>query len=117
MADRFTKAQRSYIMSRIKGSNTKPEIRIKALMKALGFRYQPKGIYGRPDFANTKEKIAVFVDGCFWHKCPKHYRKPKSNLSYWSPKLTRNVKRDLKVNATLRGEGWRVIRVWEHAIA
>lgn len=103
-------------MSKIRGSNTKPEMKIKAFMKALGFRYQPKGIYGRPDFANKKEMIVVFVDGCFWHKCPEHYSKPKSNLGYWGPKIKRNVERDFEVNARLRQDGWKIIRVWEHSI-
>jgi DNA mismatch endonuclease (patch repair protein) len=116
MRKRITKQQRSYIMSRISGSKTKPELKLKPLMRTLGFAYQPKGIYGRPDFANRKQKIAIFVDGCFWHKCPNHYSRPKSNLSYWNPKIKRNVERDIGVNSRLRKEGWKVIRVWEHSI-
>jgi DNA mismatch endonuclease (patch repair protein) len=69
-------------MSRIRSSNTKPEQKVRAVLKGLSFTYQPKGIYGRPDFANKKEKIAVFIDGCFWHGCTEHYSKPKSNLDY-----------------------------------
>jgi DNA mismatch endonuclease (patch repair protein) len=89
---------------------------IKPLMKVLGFTYQPKGIYGSPDFANRGEKIALFVDGCFWHGCPKHYRKPATNSVFWKGKMTRNTARDKKVSAELRARGWRVIRVWEHSI-
>ncbi|MBU3896901.1 MAG: very short patch repair endonuclease [Nanoarchaeota archaeon] len=114
MTDVHTRAQRSYNMSRIKSSKTKPELSIKKLMKRLGFSYQPKGIYGRPDYASKSYNIALFIDGCFWHKCPKHYRAPKSNRLYWLPKIARNVKRDRKVNCILRKKGWKVIRIWEH---
>ncbi len=103
-------------MSRIKGTDTKPELRLKKALKVLHFTYQPNSIYGRPDFPNRHEKIAVFVDGCFWHKCPKHYAKPKSNVAYWIAKIERNHKRDRAVNTRLKTEGWRVIRVWEHQI-
>jgi DNA mismatch endonuclease, patch repair protein len=114
--DVFDKETRSRIMSRIRGSKTKPELKIKRLMNLLEFSYQPKGIYGKPDFANKKLKIAVFVDGCFWHKCPKHYKEPKSNKKYWIPKIKRNVARAKEVEKILRCAGWKVIRIWEHDI-
>lgn len=116
MADTMTKKQRSFCMSRIRGRDTKPELKIKRLMKKLGFSHQPKGIIGRPDFANKKEKIAVFVDGCFWHGCPKHCKKPKTNKKFWYKKIAANVKRDKQVNTKLKKDGWRVIRIWEHKI-
>ena len=115
MTDVLTKKQRSYNMSMIKSSKTKPELKIKKLLKILGFSYQPK-IYGRPDFANRKEKIAVFIDGCFWHKCPKHFVKPKSNIKFWEEKIRKNIERDREVNRKLRKRGWKVIRIWEHKI-
>ena len=116
MADVHTKAQRSYNMSRIRGSKTKPELKIKKLMLALGFTYQPKGISGRPDFSDKRRKIAVFIDGCFWHGCPKHYKKPKSKRGYWLPKIRKNAERDKKVSAALKRSGWKVIRIWEHEL-
>lgn len=112
--DIMTKAQRSYNMSRIRSSKTKPELKIKKLMKKLGFSYQSKGEYGKPDFVSRKLKTMVFVDGCFWHRCPEHYRDPKSNRKYWIPKIERNVKRDKEVARVLKKKGWKVIRIWEH---
>ena len=116
MADTVTKNKRSYIMSRIKRSNTKPELVLRAILKGSGLIYQPKGVYGNPDFADRKRKVAIFVDGCFWHGCPIHYKKPKSNVKYWASKIKRNMKRDTMVNAKLEADGWRVIRIWEHQI-
>ena len=66
------------------------------------------------DIAFTKQKIAIFVDGCFWHSCPQHGTMPKSNQDYWIPKLRENVERDLFTNRDLQASGWLVIRVWEH---
>jgi len=116
MTDVHTKEQRSYNMSRIRASETKPEIKIRNMMKSLGFKYQSKNIYGKPDFIHKKEKIAVFVDGCFWHKCPKHFKIPKSNRKFWSDKINKNTERDKMVTKNLRKNGWKVIRVWEHEV-
>lgn len=113
MSDVHNRKTRSYNMSRIKGSHTKPELKMKKFMKVLGFVYQPKKFPGKPDFANRKEKIAVFVDGCFWHRCPKHYKAPKQNADFWKKKIERNTGRDKKVNRNLRKRGWKVIRIWE----
>jgi len=68
----------------------------------------------RPDITFTRRRVAVFVDGCFWHGCPEHQRKPRSNVDYWKPKLDANVARDRRVDAALLAAGWRVVRVWEH---
>lgn len=68
----------------------------------------------RPDIVFTRARIAVFVDGCFWHACPEHGRPPRNNEWYWTPKLERNVARDARVTEALESAGWRVIRVWEH---
>ena len=116
MADVHTKEQRGYNMSRIRSSKTKTELKFKSLFKALGFTYQPKNVYGKPDFIHKKEKIAVFVDGCFWHGCPKHFRMPKSNRKFWSEKIRKNAERDKIVTKNLRKDGWKVLRVWEHNI-
>ncbi len=114
MPDVLTKKQRSYNMSMIKKSGTKPELKLRNSLKLLGFSYQPKGIFGTPDFADKNRKIAIFIDGCFWHKCGVHYISPKSNIKYWKTKIERNTKRDKTVNRELKARGWKVIRIWEH---
>lgn len=116
MADNLTKQQRSYNMSMIHSKNTKPELVARPLMRKLGFSYQPC-MYGKPDFASSKEKTVVFIDGCFWHKCPRHFKLPKSNTAYWRKKIDRNVLRDRQVNTYYKKKGWKVARVWEHEIA
>jgi DNA mismatch endonuclease (patch repair protein) len=68
----------------------------------------------RPDIVFTRAKVAVFVDGCFWHGCPAHQRVPKTNSDYWVPKLQRNIERDREVDDALAAAGWRIVRVWEH---
>ena len=103
-------------MSRIRGSNTKPELMIKHNTDGRKLRYQPRGIRGSPDFANKRRKIAVFVDGCFWHKCPKCYRPPKSNRKFWNAKIERNTERDKLANRQMRKDGWTVLRFWEHQV-
>ena len=92
VADKVSKEVRSEIMSKIRSKNTKPELMLKDALVGSYMRYQPK-VNGKPDFANNKRKVAVFVDGCFWHKCPKCYRPPKSNQEYWIPKIERNVEK------------------------
>ena len=117
MADVFTKAKRSEVMSRIRGrGNKKTEIALVRLLrqnKIIGWR-RHLPIPGRPDFAFPKFKIAVFVDGCFWHCCPKHFNLPANNRSFWKRKFTDNKARDQRVNRILRKRGWCVIRLWEH---
>lgn len=71
---------------------------------------------GRPDFVFLKQRLAVFMDGCFWHACPKHSNVPANNRAFWFKKLTGNRSRDRVVNRTLRSEGWRVVRIWEHEL-
>lgn len=115
MTDKFPKGIRSKIMSSIRSSDTKPELILKKSLRGLYFRYQPR-IQGNPDFGLKNRKIVIFVDGCFWHKCPKCYRKPKSNVNYWTPKIKRNVERDKKNTLLLRKKGWKVLRFWEHEI-
>ena len=112
--DVFSKRKRSEVMSKIRSSKTKPELKLKTIMRKFGFLYQPRNIFGRPDFADRKDKIAIFIDGCFWHGCRKHYRAPKQNKKYWTEKLKRNIKRDKEVSKNLKEIGWKVLRIWEH---
>ena len=116
--DVFSKAKRSEVMSRIRsGGNRDTELRMMSLFRAYGicgWRRRQR-IFGKPDFVFRREKIAVFVDGCFWHGCPlpKHSPLPKSRAQWWAAKLLRNKKRDRAVTRRLRCSGWQVIRVWE----
>jgi len=71
---------------------------------------------GRPDFAFRRERVAIFVDGCFWHGCPECFRMPTSNTEYWQPKIARNRSRDRRVTRELRRRHWHVIRIWEHSL-
>lgn len=117
MADVFTKEKRSEVMSRIRGKGNKDtEVALAKLFRANGIsgwrRHYP--ITGRPDFAFPKLKLAVFVDGCFWHGCPKHGVQPKGNKEFWTTKLEANKARDRKVTRLLRANGWSVLRIWEH---
>ncbi|WP_328413771.1 very short patch repair endonuclease [Streptomyces violaceus] len=111
---------RSRNMAAIKRRDTKPERIIRSLLHAAGKRYrvdyrlQLEGARPRPDIAFTRARVAVFVDGCFWHCCPEHGRQPGVNGGYWGPKLERNVARDRAADAALTAAGWSVIRVWEH---
>ena len=102
-------------MSKVKSKNTKLEINFKKTIKGLRLRYHPN-VYGKPDFASKKFRIAVFIDSCFWHKCPKHFRKPTTNNFYWTQKINRNVERAKGVNRHLRKQGWKVLRFWEHEV-
>ena len=117
MADVFSKPRRSEIMSRVRSKGNKlTEVALARLFRAnriTGWRrHYP--VTGRPDFAFPNHKLAVFVDGCFWHGCPKHATRPKGNSAFWSTKLDANKARDRKVNRVLRAKGWRVLRIWEH---
>lgn len=115
MADRVSKEKRSEIMSKIRKTNTKPELLLKNKLKGTYFRYQPK-LPGNPDFAIKSKKIVIFIDGCFWHKCPRCFRPPKSNRKYWRPKIEGNVRRDRRISKEYRLKGWKIIRIWEHQV-
>ena len=102
-------------------TNTKPELALRSALHRLGYRFRKDhrlnladGARPRPDIAFTARRVAVFVDGCFWHACPEHGSKPSVNQWYWSPKLQRNVERDRAADAALAAAGWRVVRIWEH---
>lgn len=117
MADKISPEQRSRNMAAIKSSNTKPEIAVRKLLHARGFRFRlhRKDLPGRPDIVLPRYKTVVFVNGCFWHQhegC-RIASKPRSQQEYWHSKLARNVARD-KINFTALTElGWQVIVVWE----
>ena len=119
MADVFTKTKRSEVMSRIRGRGNKTtELAMVAIFRQYQIkdwrRHQP--IFGNPDFIFSKLRLAVFVDGCFWHGCPKHATRPSSNGAFWREKLARNKARDRIVNRTLRRRGWTVLRIWQHEL-
>jgi len=117
VADVLTKAQRSRCMSAIRGKDTKPEILLRKALWHKGYRYRLKNrLLGRPDIVFPTERVAVFVDGCFWHGCPEHYQKPATNARFWQEKIRKNTLRDKDVNALLKSEGWKVLRFWEHAV-
>ena len=120
MTDVFTKAKRSQVMSRVRGSGNKDtELVLAKLLRRhhiTGWR-RHQNIFGKPDFVFPKLKLAVFVDGCFWHACPRHATNPKSNRDFWQRKLSGNKRRDKLVSRELRKLGWRVIRIWECTLA
>ena len=117
MPDTLTKKQRSYCMSRVKGRNTKLERTVRKQIWSKGFRYRIEhGLPGKPDIVFPFYRVAVFIDGCFWHRCPQHYQIPETNRKFWEDKLSKTRRRDREVNNRLRREGWKVIRVWEHKI-
>jgi len=100
--------------------DTKPELAVRRLLHAAGLRYRvdvrpERDIARRADIVFTRRRIAVFIDGCFWHGCPQHGRVPtKANVDYWSAKIARNVERDKTTNHQLEAMGWIVLRFWEH---
>jgi DNA mismatch endonuclease, patch repair protein len=122
MADVFDSYTRSHIMSRVRSrGNAATELRLIAVFRKhdiIGWRRR-QNVFGKPDFVFRGERIAVFVDGCFWHCCPKpkHAPMPKNRAEWWAAKLNRNKERDRLVARTLRKQGWRVIRIWECDLA
>jgi DNA mismatch endonuclease (patch repair protein) len=105
-------------MTRQRRRDTKPEMAIRRLLHARGLRYRVDaalpGMRRRSDLLFTSARVAVFVDGCFWHRCPIHGTQPKSNSAWWAEKINANVRRDRDTDRRLSDEGWTVIRVWEH---
>lgn len=99
---------------------SRPETLLRSILHRRGHRFRKNfsinagGVRVKPDVVFTKSRLAVFVDGCFWHRCPLHGTDPRVNRGYWGPKLERNVARDHRVNLALQSEGWTVLRIWEH---
>jgi DNA mismatch endonuclease (patch repair protein) len=119
MPDVFTTAKRSEVMSRIRGrGNRETELVLVAIFRRQGISGWRRNwpVFGRPDFVFPRERVAVFVDGCFWHGCPRHYNVPANNAAFWRRKRLVNRRRDRQVDRTLRKSGWRVVRIWEHAL-
>ncbi len=116
MVDIFTPEKRSWVMSRIRGSDTKIDLRMEAMLKDIGYRFEkyPK-MYGNPDFVITRRGIAIFCDGDFWHGY-RYYEKKRLPKKFWRDKIERNMRRDVTVSRHLRREGWSVLRFWEHDI-
>jgi DNA mismatch endonuclease (patch repair protein) len=117
MTDTLSKETRSWLMSRVRQRNTKPEIKIRSLLHQLGYRFRlhDKKLPGSPDIVLKKYKTVIFVHGCFWHRHPKckKNRIPKSNVAFWKNKFAKNVKRDRAAQKALVKDGWKVFVVWE----
>lgn len=111
---------RSRNMQANRRTDTKPELALRSALHAAGLRFRKDlrldlgSARVRPDIVFTRAKVAVFVDGCYWHCCPDHGTRPKTNADYWTPKLERNVERDREHDKALTEAGWKVVRVWEH---
>lgn len=115
--DNLTKEQRSYCMSRIRSKWTVQEKNIHNFLKGHKIKHKMHpNIEGCPDILLTKTKTTVFLQGCFWHKCPKCYKEPKSRKEYWLPKIEKNRRRDRKNAKLLKSKGFKVLKIWEHEI-
>jgi DNA mismatch endonuclease (patch repair protein) len=119
VADTFTKRKRSQIMAAVRSKGNKATegrlIHILRDHRIVGWR-RNRRLLGKPDFVFSDSKLAVFVDGCFWHGCQKHLRMPADNRAYWLGKIARNQGRDRATARALRNSGWRVMRIWEHEL-
>jgi len=119
MTDVFSKSKRSDVMSRIRGKENKATemalIKLFRRNRITGWR-RNQPVFGKPDFMFPKNKLAVFVDGCFWHGCPKHATRPSTNRAFWNKKLAANKARDQIVKRTICTRGMRVLRIWQHEL-
>lgn len=117
MADSIDRKKRSWVMRQIRSRHNKStELKFVEILKdksITGWR-RNYPLVGSPDFAFPKNRVAVFVDGCFWHGCPKHCRMPSSNRKYWKKKIEENMQRDKRTDRQLRARGWKPMRFWEH---
>jgi DNA mismatch endonuclease (patch repair protein) len=119
VVDKLTPERRSFNMSRIRGKDMKPELAVRRMIHAMGFRYRLHDgrLPGKPDLVFSSKRKVIFVHGCFWHQhsdsACRHGRRPKSNTGYWAKKLRRNVQRDAQHFAALEEAGWQVLVVWE----
>lgn len=123
--DTKTDAERSRNMAAIKSRNTSPELLLRKSLWGQGVRFftaegwkrlSGQLLPGSPDLIFPRARLVVFVDGCFWHGCPEHYRHPDDNMEYWARKLASNTERDQRVNKALQSRGWKVLRYWEHQV-
>ncbi|RDB47064.1 very short patch repair endonuclease [Tsukamurella tyrosinosolvens] len=115
-----TSPGRSRNMAAIRRTDTEVEVAVRSLLHRRGLRFRKDYLVrlgstkARPDIALTRVRIAVFIDGCFWHSCPEHGRKPANNTTYWDAKLEGNRERDARQTAALADDGWEVLRFWAH---
>ena len=118
--DTFSREERSKIMRRVRSAqNASTEGVIVGALRSRhirGWKLRPQGVPGSPDLFFPKSKLAVFLDGCFWHGCPRCFRAPSSRTEYWRPKIARNHRRDQRVNRLLWRQGYGIVRLWEHEI-
>ena len=116
--DIWSPEKRSAVMSSIRSTETRPELAVQGIVRRALPRFKlqvpPESLTGRPDLFLPSLKLAIFVEGCFWHRCPKHGNIPQSNVDYWAPKLMANVSRDRRVERILRRQGLIAWHVWEH---
>ncbi len=104
-------------MARVHSKDTLPELRLRRALWALGLRYRLHGsLPGSPDIVFVRQRLCILVDGCFWHGCPEHYRRPATNVDFWTRKLMRNQERDRRVDVELAEAGWEVLHVWTHEL-
>lgn len=117
MTDIFTKEKRSWVMSRIRGKNTKIEIIVETWLKENRYRFEKHpAMYGSPDFVVNGRKVAIFVDGDFWHGYRMGPKKLAGMKAFWRKKISKNKMRDRRVTRALKRDGWTVVRVWEHEV-
>jgi len=120
MSDNLKPEDRRKTMKAVKGKGTKLEKRLCAMLAGMGiggWKKNVQNIAGKPDVAFPNQKIAIFVDGCFWHGCPHCHRKlPTTNRKYWKKKIDRNIELAKSYNRQLKDDGWKVIRIWEHEV-
>ena len=129
MADIYSRAERSALMAKVRGrGNLTTEVALAKLLRAQGWSgwrrqqvVRGRTVAGerfqvRPDFVFAARRLAIFVDGCFWHGCPRHGTRPRGNADFWRAKFRRNRARDRRDTRRLRREGWRVLRLWEHEL-
>jgi DNA mismatch endonuclease (patch repair protein) len=120
MADSISPKERSALMAKVRSTgNLSTEGKVEAALKKAcikGWKKHPKDIPGHPDFYFPKAKLVVFVDGCFWHACPRCGRLPSSNAEYWTPKIDSNRRRDNRTRRQLQARGFHVMRIWEHEV-
>jgi DNA mismatch endonuclease (patch repair protein) len=116
---RVPDAARSRLMARVRRTGTEPELSLRKALHGVGLRYRLAGgkqLPGTPDIAFRRSRVAVFVDGCFWHGCRRHGSIPKTNVEFWDAKIRRNKQRDREADRALRQLGWDVVRVCEHDV-
>lgn len=115
--DRITPEQRSKVMSSIRAkSRLEDKVAHELFKRGLRYRRNNRKLLGTPDISIQKYKVVIFIDSCFWHSCPIHGNRPKTNTEYWEKKLDRNIEKAKEVNAFYEAHGWHIMRVWEHEL-